>query len=155
MKKTGYLSEEYGMGSEKVSAAEVSLLRAIGNCPNHVLRSILPPLVEQTYDLRLDPTITNCPNVMIAISSIEFCSICSGPNHDSSCIRKNRVNFLKINILIFSPKFQKYGCDYLVFRNCGVSALFSNKRILVISITYYFVYKITKLSIHLSCCSLI
>src|SRR6218665_3615763 len=67
----------------------------------------------------------NCPNVMIAISSIEFCPVCSGPNHDSSCIRKNRVNFLKINILIFSPKFQKYGCDYLVFRNCGVSALFS------------------------------
>ena len=55
MKKTGYLPEEYGTSSEKVSAAEVSLLRAVGNCPNHVLRSIFPPVVERTYDRRPRP----------------------------------------------------------------------------------------------------
>jgi len=55
MKKTGYLLEEYGTASEKVSAAEVSLLRAIGNCPKHVLRSIYPPIVERTSDLRPRP----------------------------------------------------------------------------------------------------
>ena len=33
-------------------AAEVSLLRAVGNCPNHVLRSIFPPIVEKAFDLR-------------------------------------------------------------------------------------------------------
>jgi len=54
MKKTGYLPEEYGTASEKVMA-EVSLLSAVGNCPNHVLRSIFPPIVERTYHLRPRP----------------------------------------------------------------------------------------------------
>jgi len=36
-------------------AAEVSLLRAVGNCPNHVLRSIFPPIVERAYDMRPRP----------------------------------------------------------------------------------------------------
>src|SRR6218665_310138 len=130
MKKTGYLPEEYGTASEKVMA-EVSLLSAVGNCPNHVLRSIFPLIVERTYDLRPRPHDYQLPERDDRNFINRVFSVCSGPNHDSKCIRKNRVNFLKINILIFSPKFQKYGCDYLVFRNCGVSALFSNKRILI------------------------
>ena len=49
MRKSGYWPEQYGSASEKVMAAEVSLLSAVGNCLNHVLRSIFPPIVD--YDL--------------------------------------------------------------------------------------------------------
>jgi len=46
----------------------------------------------------LDPTNTNCLNETIAITQIEFCSICSGPNHDCKCKPKHRDNFLQVNI---------------------------------------------------------
>src|SRR6218665_1781363 len=49
MRKTGYLPEEFETTSEKVMAAEGSFLRAVGNCPNHVLRTIFPQIAERTY----------------------------------------------------------------------------------------------------------
>ena len=55
MKKTGYLPEEYGSASEEVMATEVTLLCEVCNYPNHVMRSIFPPSVEWTDDLRPRP----------------------------------------------------------------------------------------------------
>ena len=55
MRKTAYLPEEFESASEKVMTAEVSLLRAVGNCPNHVLHSIYPPIAERPYGLRPRP----------------------------------------------------------------------------------------------------
>src|SRR6218665_1622153 len=76
MRKTGYLPKEFDSASEKVMAAEVSLLRGVGNSlQNHVracyVRSFYR-LLKEPMICGIDLTNINCLKVMIAILSIEF-----------------------------------------------------------------------------------
>src|SRR6218665_2686142 len=55
MRRTEYLPEEYASDSEKVFKADMTLLRAVLNCQNHILRCTFPPVVIRSHDLRPPP----------------------------------------------------------------------------------------------------